>query len=324
MAITSEKVLETGRNVLSAEAESIQKLSSSLGASFIDAVFLLLNKKGKIVFTGVGKSGHIAQKLAATFTSTGMRSIFLHPTEAAHGDIGILEEGDVVVAISNSGETDELIQIIPTICALHINILGITSNKDSTLARHSNVLLLLPEVPEAGILGLAPTTSTTTTLALGDALACACMLGSGLTEEKFAFSHPAGRLGRRLTLRVRDLMKIGEDIPVANPDDLLLDALGELTDKHLGCIVATNVEGVPLGIFTEGDLGRLLRKNVGLANVFIKDVITLKPKFILEDTLAYDALKTLTKNQINQLLVVDKNGKLTGLIHIQNIIDSRI
>lgn len=324
MAVTTEELLDIGKRALYLEQQGIEILSNSLDDSFIDGVFLLTNKRGKIVFSGVGKSGLIAKKLAATFTSIGLPSVFIHPSEAAHGDLGLLERDDVFVAISNSGETEELLKILPTVLELHVPILAITSNKQSTLASHSNTVLLLPTVEEACPIGLAPTTSTTCTLALGDALACACAKITGLTKEKFAFSHPAGRLGRRLTLRVCHVMKGRNESPIVPQSATLLDGLSTLVHSHTGCFIVVDEASSPVGIFTEGDLCRYLKEGKSLVDVSVNDVATKSPKQINEAALAYDALELLRSYKINQLIVTDESGKVSGLLHIQQLIDSKI
>jgi arabinose-5-phosphate isomerase len=324
MAVTTEELLDIGKKALYLEQQGIEILSDSLDDSFIDGVFLLTNKRGKIVFSGVGKSGLIAKKLAATFTSVGLPSVFIHPSEAAHGDLGLLERDDVFVAISNSGETEELLKILPTVLELHVPILAITSNKQSTLATHSNTVLLLPTVEEACPIGLAPTTSTTCTLALGDALACACAKITGLTKEKFAFSHPAGRLGRRLTLRVSHVMRGRDESPIVPQDATLLDGLSTLVHSHVGCFIVVDENSSPVGIFTEGDLCRYLKEGKSLVDASVLDVATKSPKQINEAALAYDALELLRSYKINQLIVTDESGKVSGLLHIQQLIDSKI
>ena len=324
MAITTEDIIRTGREVLTKEKEAIEQIASKLGDDFVDAVFLLINRKGKIVLSGVGKSGHIAKKLSATLTSVGLHSVYIHPSEGAHGDLGILEEGDIFVAISNSGETEELLRILPTVIASRSLILAITSNPESTLAKHANLTLTLPSVQEAGPLGLAPTTSTTATLALGDALACCCMQAIGLTKEKFAFSHPAGRLGRRLALRVSNVMKPLSELPLVFKGDSALKGLKVLVGSHLGCFVVVDTEGKPFGIFTEGDLGRFLEANRNLHDYKVEDICTIEPKAIQQEMLAFDALKFMKFAKVNQLVVTSKTGELTGILHIQQLLEAKV
>lgn len=316
-------LLEAGRNVLRAEAEAITRLSAGLGDEFVKAVELFAQCKGKAVFTGMGKSGHICRKIAATFASTGTPAFFLHPAEGVHGDLGVLARGDVLAAVSNSGETEQIMEIIPVARRLEIKLISITGNPSSTLSRLSDVALCAAVEREACPLNLAPMSSTTTTLALGDALAAALMERKGFSADDFARCHPAGALGRRLTLKVDDLMHRGEAIPRVNGDTPMKDALFEMTAKRLGFTGVFDLDGELEGMVTDGDLRRALEKGANLLDLPASQVVTTKnPKFVPMGALAIDALRLMEKHSITSLFVVEnqESKRVAGVIHIHDLV----
>lgn len=303
--------LETGRQVLRTEAEVLASLAERLGSDFERAVDLLERCRGKIVLTGMGKSGLICRKIAATFASTGTPAFFLHPAEGAHGDLGIVARGDVVVAASNSGETAELLEILPVLRRLDLKLIAVTGNGKSTLAERAHVVLLLPVEREACPLNLAPMASTTATLALGDALAAALMERRGFSAEDFARFHPAGALGRQLTWKVEDLMRGGERVPRVNLTAPMREALLEITGKGLGF---TGVfEGDALaGIITDGDLRRVVQRGGDFLDLPAAAVMTPNPKCIGAASLAVEALRLMERHAITSLFVVGAEDSLPG------------
>lgn len=322
--ISDESILQEGRNVLSIERDAIEAIDQTLGQPFIDAVRLILGTKGNVIFSGVGKSGHIGRKLAATFSSTGTTAFFVHSDEAAHGDLGMVKKDDVFVAISFSGESDELLTILPALKTMGVKIICMTGRADSSLAKASDVSLVTPITREACPLNLAPTSSTTVTMALGDAIAGACMVAKHFSREDFARSHPAGALGRRLLLKVQDVMR-NKSLPVVQPQTPLLDAIEVLSKGRLGVVFAVDADQKPEGVFTEGDLCRLLRKSVDLSNLSLFDVMKTNPKSVSPKAPAHAALHLIQDNQINQLAVVDdETQQLCGIVHIQDLIARKI
>lgn len=311
---------DLGRAVLETEANAIRQLIPRLGDSFADACALILECQGRVVVTGMGKSGHVAGKLAATFASTGTPAFFVHPGEASHGDLGMIIPGDVVVALSNSGETQEINQLLPLIKRRGIGLIAITGNANSTLAAAASVHLDVGVEKEACPLGLAPTASTTASLAMGDALAIALLEARGFTAEDFALSHPGGRLGRRLLLRVADLMHTGSAVPRVNLRTPLADALLEITRKGLGMTAVTNATGQVEGIFTDGDLRRALDTAMDLHTATVEEVMTPGPRLISEVQLAVEAAALMDKHRINALLVTDAEGGLTGALNMHDLL----
>jgi len=277
---------------------------------------------GKFIIMGVGKSGHIGQKISATLSSTGTGSIFIHPTEAAHGDMGLIEKNDIVLLISNSGETDEIINIIPSLKRLSFKIASLTSNKKSTIARSSDIPIVINSEKEACPHNLAPTSSTTSALAFGDALAIALLESKGFTKTDFASSHPAGKLGKKLITQVHNIMHKGKDIPSVGPNTLLSKALIEITEKNLGITLIKNKSKV-IGIFTDGDLRRCLNEKIDINKTKIRDVMTKKFKKIDFNTLAIDAAEIMEKNKIFTLVVM-KGDKNVGVISMHDLIQARI
>lgn len=315
-----------GQDVLTHEAQAIEAAAQRLAETpdFARAVELILGCRGRLVVSGVGKSGHIGRKLAATFASTGTPAFFVHAGEAAHGDLGMITTSDIVLGISYSGETQELLTIVPAVKREGATLIAMTGNPASSLARLADVHLDCHVEREACPLNLAPTSSTTTTLALGDALAVACLSAKGFSKEDFARSHPGGALGRRLLIHVRDIMRKGDDVPRVQPDVGILDAIREITRKHIGMTAVTAADGRLLGIFTEGDLRRLIERVGDVRNITVGEVMTPSPHTIDRDALAASAVKELEHHQCNQLLVVDADGRLIGALHMHDLMDAKV
>ncbi len=314
------EILKEAKRVLIEEATALNKLAEKLNENFERAVKILLNTKGRVVLTGIGKSGLICKKIAATLSSTGTPAFFLHPSDAAHGDLGMLKGEDTVIAISNSGETAELLNIIPIIKSFGIPIIAITNNQNSSLARLSDVTLLLHVDKEVCPLNLAPTTSTTATLALGDALAVVLMKIKGFKDEDFAKFHPGGKLGIRLS-KVKDIMRTGKEIPIVSPQTPLKEVILEMSSKKLGSTLVMDKNRL-IGIITDGDLRRAMEKNVNFETK-AEEIMTKNPKTIEEDTFAEKAIEKMEKYKITVLPVVDEKGNLKGILHLHDILGRR-
>lgn len=323
-AFDAAAALQLGQEVLTQEADALTHLASTLGNEFTDAVSRILSCKGRLIVSGVGKSGHVGRKLAATFASTGTPAYFVHAAEAAHGDLGMITANDVVLAISYSGETNELLTIVPTLKREGATLIAITGNSNSSLARHADVHLNCHVKREACPLNLAPTTSTTATLALGDALAVATLSAKGFTKEDFARSHPGGALGRRLLIHVQDIMRQGKDIPAVREGVSVLEAVREITKKHIGMTAVVDENNRVTGIFTEGDLRRLIERLGDIRPCIMKDVMTRNPKTIGAQELAASAVKLLDTYHCNQLLVVDEDNKLIGALHLHDLMTAKV
>jgi len=316
--------LELARNVLMIEAQEITALANRLDANFDAAVHLILQCQGRIVVSGMGKSGHIGGKIAATLASTGTPAFFMHPAEASHGDLGMITSGDVVIALSNSGESDELLNILPTIKRLGAKIISITGAVNSTLAKESDVHLSAEVSQEACPLGLSPTASTTAALALGDALAVCVLDCRDFSAEDFARSHPGGNIGRRLLLRVKDIMRTGNAVPRIKDGELLSVALTEMTKKGLGLTAIINAAKQPIGIFTDGDLRRTFAKGIYTNSAKIADVMHANPNTIHMNQLAVEAIEMIEQKKINGLLVVDDAGKLVGAFNMHDLLKAKV
>lgn len=312
-----------GKRVLAIEAQAIAGLAERLDHRFTAAVELLYGCAGKVVVSGMGKSGLIGQKIAATLASTGTPAFFLHPAEGIHGDLGMLARRDSLVAISNSGETEELLKLLPFMKRLNIPVIAMTGRPQSTLAKNSEVVLDVSVQEEACPMGLAPTASTTATLAMGDALAIALLQKRGFKEEDFAQFHPGGTLGRRLLLKVRDLMHQGTAIPQVSGQASAHDAILEMTAKKLGMTTVVDQAGQLLGIITDGDLRRILEKGVDLAAARAGDLATKRPKTIGPDELAAKALQIMEQYSITAL-VVEESGRIVGIIHLHDLLKSGV
>jgi len=321
--VDHEKVLESARKVLRIEGDSIEALGSRLGEEFAIAVDLLRTCSGRVVFAGMGKSGLVSRKIAATFASTGTPSLFLHPAEGGHGDLGMLARGDVLVAVSNSGETQELIRLLPAVKRLGIPIISMTGGASSTLAARADVVLDISVTEEACPLNLAPTASTTVTMALGDALAVALLEARGFTEDDFAFFHPIGALGRRL-LTVSEIMHTGDEIPRVDLGTTMREALFEITSKQLGFTTVQDGEDRLLGIITDGDLRRFLEEGSDPLSLTAGEVMTHSPKTLNADALAAKALQLMESNKITNLVIVDSEDRVAGVIHMHDILKAGI
>ena len=311
-------ISETAKRVLRIEAEAITGLIDRIDHRFEAAVNALDSCPGRVVITGIGKSGIICRKIAATFASTGCPSLFLHPAEANHGDLGMIVRGDIVVAVSNSGETEELLRLLETLKRLGIFVIGMVGNPSSTLARYSDLVLDVSIRQEACPLGLAPTASTTAALAMGDALAIALSQKRGFKEEDFANLHPGGKLGKRLQ-RVENLMHTGQEIPVVQLDTAMRDVIYEISRKALGLTAVVTEENKVAGIITDGDLRRLLLKDDGLIKQTARVCMRQNPRTIQRDALAATALQIMEEQRITSLLVTSPEGVLEGVIHIHDL-----
>ena len=316
--------LTLARNVLNIESREITALANRLDASFDAAVQLILHCQGRVVVSGMGKSGHIGGKIAATLASTGTPAFFMHPAEASHGDLGMITHGDVVIALSNSGESDELLNILPTIKRLGAKVISITGAPNSTLAKESDVHLSAAVAEEACPLGLSPTASTTAALALGDALAVCVLDCREFSAEDFARSHPGGNIGRRLLTRVKDVMRSGNAIASIDDGELLSSALTEMTKKGLGLTAIINAAKQPIGVFTDGDLRRMFAKGIYTNNAKINDVMHFKPNTIHVNQLAIEAVELMEHKKINALLVVDDAGKLVGAFNMHDLLKAKV
>lgn len=309
-----------GRAVIETEAAAISELINRLDARFAQACRYLLDCRGRIVVTGMGKSGHIGSKLAATLASTGSPAFFVHPGEASHGDLGMITPQDVVLALSNSGETNELLTILPLLKRLGTPLIAMTGSPQSTLARESEVHIDVSVEKEACPLGLAPTSSTTAALVMGDALAVALLQARGFTAEDFALSHPGGSLGRRLLLHVSDIMHTGDALPVVNTGATLHDALEMMSAKGLGMTAVTDGDGCLTGLFTDGDLRRTLNNPVDIHRLQVSEVMTKNCKTAPPNMLAAEALQMMDENKINGLLVVDDQQQLIGAFNMHDLL----
>ena len=319
------RTLALARDVLATEAAAIVALAERLGGPFVAAVELLLHCRGRVVVSGIGKSGHVAGKIAATLASTGTPAFFVHPAEASHGDLGMITAADVVLMLSNSGETDELLLLAPHIRRQGAKIVALTGNAQSSLAQSADVHLDAAVDAEACPLGLAPTASTTAALALGDALALALLDARGFSVEDFARSHPGGALGRRLLTRVRDVMVSGDGLPVVGRDASLLAAVAEMGGKGMGMTVICDDDGRVCGIFTDGDLRRSLGRAGDVARTPVHEVMTRAPRSIGPDRLAIDCVELMeTPPKVTQLLVVDEQNRLVGALHLHDLFRARV
>ncbi len=314
--LSSSDILAAAHRVIDLETQSLSKLSSSLDDSFVEAVNLLFNTKGRVIVTGMGKSGHIGRKIAASLASLGTTAYFVHPGEASHGDLGMIEPQDIVLALSNSGEAPELADIIAFCHRFDIKLIGMVGRRNSTLARQSNVVLCLPPIQEACPFGLAPTTSTTLMLALGDALAIALLEMHEFSKDQYKLRHPGGKLGK-LMLSVADLMHTGDEMPLVEPDTKMSEALIVMSEKSLGCVGVVAPDGTLSGIFTDGDLRRKMAPD--LFEKTIKDVMTISPKTTSPQTSAAEALRLMntTGKGITNLFAVE-DGKPVGVLHVHD------
>jgi len=320
----SKPFLESAIRTIKLEAEAVLELIPHLDAGFEAACQLLMDCKGRVIVTGMGKSGHIGCKIAATLASTGTPSFFVHPGEASHGDMGMFTPEDVVIALSNSGETAEIITILPLIKRMAAPLISITGNPHSTLSQEANVNLDISVSEEACPLNLAPTSSTTAQLVMGDALAIALLEAKGFTAEDFAFSHPGGSLGRKLLLKVKTIMHAGQDIPTVALGTSINAALIEVTEKRLGMTTVVDHNGVLVGIFTDGDLRRTLDLNLDLKSTPIEQVMTRQSTTVNEEMLAAEALHIMQTKQINALIACDDQGRPTGALNMHDMLKAGV
>lgn len=319
----SPKALDLARQVLRIEGDAVLALIDRVDQSFLQALSLILNCRGRVIVSGIGKSGHIARKIAATLASTGTPAYFVHPAEASHGDLGMITSDDVLIALSNSGESDELLNILPSIKRQGAKLIAMTGNAQSSLARDADTHLNAGVVQEACPLNLAPTASTTAALALGDALAVALLDARGFGAEDFARSHPGGSLGRQLLTRIRDVMRTGDAVPTVLGDASVTEATREISRGGIGMTVVVANDLKILGIFTDGDLRRAIVSNLDLQRLTVSDVMSVNPRRIDPDKLTAEAVKMMDKHKINQLPVADENGRLIGALNMHDLFQAK-
>jgi arabinose-5-phosphate isomerase len=320
----ASRILELARATLDIEARALEALKARQGDGFVAAVRAMLACTGRVVVMGMGKSGHVGRKVAATLASTGTPAFFVHPAEASHGDLGMVTAGDVVLAISNSGESEEIAAILPAIKRLGVTLVAMTGRGDSSLARHADVVLSSAVDQEACPMNLAPTASTTAQMALGDALAVVLLDARGFREDDFARSHPGGSLGRKLLMHVGDLMRTGEAVPRVPADALMADMLHEMTRKGLGFTAVVGLDDTVAGIFTDGDLRRLIETGADLRAMRARDVMHAAPKVIRADALAVQAAELMERHRVTGLLVADERGVLTGAINSNDLMRAKV
>lgn len=317
--------LKVAKETLAIEQRALEVLAGQIDQRFTLACEIILQCQGRLVITGMGKSGHIGRKMAATFASTGTPSFFMHPGEAGHGDLGMLVRGDVLIAISNSGKSDEIMMLMPLIKHLEVPLITISGDDQGPMPQNADVALTLGNIQEACPLGLAPTSSTTATLALGDALAVALLEARGFTANDFAMSHPAGALGKRLLLHVKHLMHVGADLPKVSPNTPMNKVLYEISNKRLGLTTVVDENDVLLGIFTDGDLRRLIDKQQGFdVNLLVSEVMIRDPMTISQEARAVEALEQMNDKKINQFVVVNESNQVIGVISMHDLIQAGV
>ncbi len=318
--MTREEIIEKGKEVIRIEAESVANLIERIGKDFADAVEIIYKSKGRVVLTGMGKSGLIARKIVATMNSTGTAAIYLHPTDALHGDLGMVRKEDVVIIISKSGATDELERLFPMFKRLGVKIIAMSGKSDSDLAVESDIFLNISVKEEACPLDLAPTSSTTATLAMGDALAVALLEKRNFTVEDFAFLHPGGSLGKRLSLKIKEIMISGDGVPIVKENAELKDVIFEMTSKRLGTTSVVDAEGKLSGVITDGDLRRLLERTMDINGLTAKDVMSKNPKVMQAEYLASFALQQMENHHITTLIIIDEKNNPAGIVHLHDLI----
>ncbi len=318
--MSEEKILSKGKEIISIEGNAVLNLINSIDHEFVKAINVILNSKGRIVFTGVGKSGIIARKIVATMNSTGTASIFLHPTDALHGDLGMVRKDDIVILISKSGHTEELIQLIPMLKRINVILIGMLGEIDSRLAKECDIVLNVGVKEEACPYDLAPTASTTAALVMGDALAITLLELKGFSKEDFGMLHPGGSLGKRLSLKISEIMILGDDIPIVSEKTSIKDTIFVITSKRLGMTCVVDKSGKLSGIITDGDLRRLLEKTLDIKNLSAGDIMTKKPKTLKKDLLASFALQQMENYNITSLIVVDENDIPEGVVHLHDLV----
>jgi arabinose-5-phosphate isomerase len=324
LSFDAAHALELARATLDIEARALEALKDRQGESFVRALAAILSCRGRVVVMGMGKSGHVGRKVAATLASTGTPALFVHPGEASHGDLGMVTAGDVILAISNSGESDEIAAILPAIKRLGVVLIAMTGNAESSLAQHAQIVLSSAVDQEACPLNLAPTASTTAQMALGDALAVALLDARGFRAEDFARSHPGGSLGRKLLMHVADLMRTGDAVPRVAVDTVMAEMLHEMTKKGLGFTAVCDAAGRVAGIFTDGDLRRLIETGADLRAMRAGEVMSAKPKAVRADALAVEAAELMERHRVTGLLVVDAAGGLVGAINSNDLMRAKV
>jgi arabinose-5-phosphate isomerase len=318
------RALRLAQETFEIEAAAVLGLKARTGEAFARAVELMLDVRGRVVVMGIGKSGHVARKIAATLASTGTPAMFVHPAEASHGDLGMIKPIDLVLALSNSGEVDEVTSLLPVIKRLGARLIAITGNANSTLASHADIVLDSGVEREACPLQLAPTASTTAQLALGDALAVALLDARGFRSEDFARSHPGGALGRKLLTHLGDVMRTGDAVPRVGPDTTFSDLMREMSAKGLGASAVVDAQGKVLGIFTDGDLRRLIEKGIDLRGLTAREVMHPGPRTIRDDVLAVEAAELMEQHRITSVLVVDAEGRLCGAVNSNDLMRAKV
>ncbi len=320
----AERAVRMARRTLEIEAQALQRLCERQDAGFARAVEAVLRCSGRVIVMGMGKSGHVGRKIAATLASTGTPAFFVHPGEASHGDLGMVRPQDVVLALSNSGETEELVAVLPALKRLGVVLIALTGRTRSTLAAHADHVLSNEVEQEACPLNLAPTASTTAQLALGDALAVALLDARGFREEDFARSHPGGSLGRKLLTHVRDIMRGGDAVPKVGLDAGFSDVMREMSAKGIGCTGVVDEAGAPVGVFTDGDLRRLIERGVELRHQCARDMMHPRPKTVSAGALAVEAADLMEKAKIHSVLVVDEQGRLIGALNYNDLLSAKV
>lgn len=316
-----DDILDIAKKVLKIEADAVSALIEKLNSDFEKAVEIIFNSKGRVVVTGMGKSGLVGKKMAATLASTGTPAFFLHPAEASHGDLGMVTADDVIIAISNSGETEELVGLIPFLKRFNVSLISMAGNPDSTLSKAADVTLDISVKEEACPMGVVPTASTTATMAMGDALAVVLLTKRGFKEEDFASFHPGGSLGKKLFIKVKDLMHTGGALPIVSPDILMIESIVEISSKRLGVTIVADNDNKILGIVTDGDLRRGIEKwGKAFFDMKAGEVMTKNPKTISEEELAVKALSIMEEHSITSIVVPDDNGRAKGIIHLHDIL----
>ena len=322
--VDPDKLLARARTTFDIEAAAVLGLKSRIGPSFVEAIDLILNVRGRVVVMGMGKSGHVGRKIAATLASTGTPAMFVHPAEASHGDLGMIKSVDLVLAISNSGESDELAAILPVVKRQGVPLIAMTGRADSMLGRHADILLDSGVEKEACPLNLAPTASTTAQMALGDALAVALLDARGFGTEDFARSHPGGALGRKLLTHVADLMRTGDNVPRVTRDASMSVLMREMSSKGLGAAAVVDARGHAIGVFTDGDLRRLIETGADLRALTASEVMHHTPRTIRADALGVEAAELMEQHRITSVLVVDSEGLLTGALSINDLMRAKV
>lgn len=321
--MNKQDLLRYAREVIDIECKNLRNIRNRLGKEFIKAVDTISTCKGKVILTGMGKSGIICRKIAGTFSSLGIPSIFLHPGDAVHGDLGTIGKDDIIMVISNSGETEEILRIIPSIKKIGAYVIALTCSKNSSLGRYSDIVIETGEIKEADIFGLIPSSSTTCALVLGDAMALSLMRIKKIKKQDFAFFHPAGNLGKRLMLKVKDVMHKGKEIPSVKIGTKMPEVLKEITEKNLGFTLVYDRNRKVTGIITDGDIRRLLHKKTDIGNVKAEECMTKNPKTIDGECLAVEALSLMEKLEITCLVIMDKNRRATGVVHLHDLLGKK-